>query len=92
RREGADPKAPLILDGDELSLSGLRFDQIEMPAAQYSATPDGLTVRDLPATAPFELTITTIINPSENTQLMGLSRTGGIYCTQCEAEGFRRIT
>jgi aminopeptidase N len=92
RREGADPKAPLILDGDELSLSGLLFDQIEMPAAQYSATPDGLTVRDLPATEPFELTITTIINPSENTQLMGLYRTGGIYCTQCEAEGFRRIT
>ena len=38
------------------------------------------------------MTITTIINPEANTQLMGLYRTGGIYCTQCEAEGFRRIT
>jgi aminopeptidase N len=92
RREGVDANAPLILDGDELSLSGLLFDQIEMPAAQYTATPENLTVRDLPASEPFELTITTIINPEANTQLMGLYRTGGIYSTQCEAEGFRRIT
>ncbi len=92
RREGVDPKAPLMLDGDELTLSGLLFDQLEMPADQYTATPESLTVRDLPASEPFELTITTIINPEANTKLMGLYRTGGIYCTQCEAEGFRRIT
>ena len=92
RREGVDPSAPLVLDGDELSLSGLLFDQNEMPASQYDATPDSLTIRDLPAEAPFELTITTYINPEANTQLMGLYRTNGIYCTQCEAEGFRRIT
>ncbi|SCW29753.1 aminopeptidase N [Rhizobium mongolense subsp. loessense] len=92
RREGADPKAPLVLDGDELSLSGLLFDQMEMPAEQYTATADSLVVYNLPAADPFELTISTIINPQANTQLMGLYRTGGIYCTQCEAEGFRRIT
>lgn len=92
RREGADAKAPLILDGDELALSGLLFDQMDMPASQYTATPESLTIRDLPESGPFELTITTIINPEANTQLMGLYRTGGIYCTQCEAEGFRRIT
>ncbi|MBB4273673.1 aminopeptidase N [Rhizobium mongolense] len=92
RREGADPKAPLVLDGDELSLSGLLFDQMEMPAEQYTATADSLAVYNLPAADPFELTISTIINPQANTQLMGLYRTGGIYCTQCEAEGFRRIT
>jgi aminopeptidase N len=92
RREGADPKASLVLDGDELNLAGLLLDQSDMPAAQYVATPESLTIRDLPETAPFELTITTIINPEANTQLMGLYRTGGIYCTQCEAEGFRRIT
>jgi aminopeptidase N len=92
RREGADTKAPLILDGDELALSGLLFDQSDMPASQFTATPESLTIRDLPETGPFELTITTIINPEANTQLMGLYRTGGIYCTQCEAEGFRRIT
>ncbi|MHC2298550.1 aminopeptidase N [Rhizobium mongolense] len=92
RREGADPKAPLVLDGDELSLSGLLFDQMEIPAEQYTATADSLAVYNLPAADPFELTISTIINPQANTQLMGLYRTGGIYCTQCEAEGFRRIT
>ncbi|WP_086996698.1 aminopeptidase N [Rhizobium sullae] len=92
RREGANPKAPLVLDGDELSLAGLLFDQVEMSAEQYTATAESLTVYDLPAAEPFELTITTIINPEANTQLMGLYRTGGIYCTQCEAEGFRRIT
>lgn len=92
RREGVDVSLPLILDGDELKLSGLLFDQKEMPAGQYDATPDSLTIRDLPAETPFELTITTHINPEANTQLMGLYRTNGVYCTQCEAEGFRRIT
>ncbi|AUW41570.1 aminopeptidase N [Rhizobium leguminosarum] len=92
RRPGADPTAPIVLDGDELTLSGLLFDQVELDPSRYDATPESLTVRDLPERAPFELTITTIINPEANTKLMGLYRTGGIYCTQCEAEGFRRIT
>ncbi|MFS8044753.1 aminopeptidase N [Rhizobium sp. BR 314] len=92
RRDGIDPKAPLVLDGDELVLSELLLDQGELPTEQYVATPESLTVRDLPESTPFELTITTVINPEANTQLMGLYRTGGIYCTQCEAEGFRRIT
>ncbi len=41
---------------------------------------------------PSRLTIETVIDPSANTQLMGLYRSSGTYCTQCEAEGFRRIT
>ncbi|NNG71164.1 aminopeptidase N [Rhizobium laguerreae] len=92
RRPGADPAAPIVLDGDELTLSGLLLDQVELDPSRYNATPESLTVRDLPERAPFELTITTIINPEANTELMGLYRTSGIYCTQCEAEGFRRIT
>ncbi|NNH59757.1 aminopeptidase N [Rhizobium laguerreae] len=92
RRPGADPAAPIVLDGDELTLSGLLLDQVELDPSRYDATPESLTVRDLPESAPFELTITTIINPEANTELMGLYRTSGIYCTQCEAEGFRRIT
>ena len=92
RREGVDPTVPLVLDGDELTLSGLLLDQNEVPASQYDVTSEQLTVRDLPAESPFEITITTYINPEANTQLMGLYRTNGIYCTQCEAEGFRRIT
>ncbi|SSC72262.1 unnamed protein product [Ciceribacter sp. T2.26MG-112.2] len=92
RREGADPNAPLVLDGDELKMTGLLFDQIELAPERYTETPDSLTIRDLPASVPFEITITTLINPEANTQLMGLYRSNGIYCTQCEAEGFRRIT
>ncbi|TDK37217.1 aminopeptidase N [Rhizobium deserti] len=92
RREGVDASVPLVLDGDELTLSGLLLDQREVPASQYDETGESLTVRDLPAETPFELTITTFINPEANTQLMGLYRTNGIYCTQCEAEGFRRIS
>ncbi|SMF49304.1 aminopeptidase N [Xaviernesmea oryzae] len=92
RREGADPSVPLVLDGDELTLSGLLLDQSEIPASQYDATPESLTIRDLPAETPFEITVTTFINPEANGQLMGLYRTSGVYCTQCEAEGFRRIT
>jgi aminopeptidase N len=92
RREGADTSAPLVLDGDELTLSGLLLDQIDIPAAQYDVTPDSLTIRDLPTDIPFEICVTNYINPETNTQLMGLYRTNGVYCTQCEAEGFRRIT
>ena len=92
RREAADPKAPLILDGDELSLYSLLLDQSELPADRYTVSPERLEIRDLPAETPFEITVTTFINPSANTQLMGLYRSNGIYCTQCEAEGFRRIT
>ncbi|CAN7177433.1 aminopeptidase N [Pararhizobium sp. LjRoot255] len=92
RREGVSAQAPLILDGDELKLTGLLFDQEEIPAANYDVTQDSLTIRNLPPTAPFEITVTTELNPEANTKLMGLYRTSNIYCTQCEAEGFRRIT
>ncbi|NTJ41738.1 aminopeptidase N [Agrobacterium larrymoorei] len=92
RRQGVDASAPLVLDGDELTLSSVLLDQIELPVAQYDATPDSLTIRDLPAETPFEICVTNYINPETNTQLMGLYRTNGVYCTQCEAEGFRRIT
>ena len=92
RREGVSLDLPLVLDGDELTLSELRLDQNELPADQFDVTPESLTIRGLPESAPFEVTIITVINPESNTQLMGLYRTNGVYCTQCEAEGFRRIT
>jgi aminopeptidase N len=92
RREGADAAAPLVLDGDDLTMTSLLFDQIEMEPARYTATPESLVIRDLPESTPFEITVVTMINPEANTQLMGLYRTNDIYATQCEAEGFRRIT
>ena len=92
RRSGVDANEPLVLDGDGLSLAGLLLDQSEVPAEQYTVTPESLLIRNLPQATPFEITVTTIINPEANTELMGLYRSNGIYCTQCEAEGFRRIT
>jgi aminopeptidase N len=87
---GATP-APLMLDGDGLSLRGLALDGAPLPSEQYVATPDRLTIAQ-PPQRPFRLTIDTVVDPSANTQLSGLYRSGRIYCTQCEAEGFRRIT
>jgi aminopeptidase N len=83
--------APLSLDGELLSLRSIMLDGEPLSAEQFVATADRLTIAQPPPRA-FELTIETVVNPSANTQLLGLYRSAGIYCTQCEAEGFRRIT
>ena len=83
--------APLHLDGDELSLAAIAIDGTPLPKDAYTATPDNLTIAQPPQGA-FRLEIETTIDPSANTKLMGLYRSNGTYCTQCEAEGFRRIT
>jgi aminopeptidase N len=87
----AGAPAPLVLDGDGLSLVSVKLDGAALSAEQFSATPDRLTIPQ-PPNGPFRLEIETRIDPSANTQLMGLYRSNGTYCTQCEAEGFRRIT
>lgn len=92
RREGTRIDMPLVLDGDELTLKALMINGDTVPDAQFSATAERLEIRKLPASGPFTMTVETIINPKSNGALMGLYRTTGTYCTQCEAEGFRRIT
>jgi len=87
---GATP-APLVLDGEELKLRSLALDGKPLPGEAFMATPDKLTIAQPPNQA-FTLEIETVIDPAANTQLMGLYRAGSTYCTQCEAEGFRRIT
>jgi aminopeptidase N len=87
---GAAP-APLMLNGDALDLRALKVDGAALPPEQFVATADRLTIAQ-PPHRPFRLEIETVVDPSANTQLMGLYRSGAIYCTQCEAEGFRRIT
>jgi len=91
RHEDTDPGAPLELDGDELELVGLTLDGMPSLEDAYSATPSKLVLNAPPA-EPFTLEIRTRIDPDSNTELMGLYRSSGTYCTQCEAEGFRRIT
>jgi aminopeptidase N len=83
--------APLILEGDGLSLVSLKLDGTVLPPDSYVAAPDSLTIPQ-PPNGPFKLEIETLVDPSANTQLSGLYRSSGTYCTQCEAEGFRRIT
>ena len=91
RNPAGRPGAALVLDGDELSLRSLSIDGVVASAGSYEASPQKLILPQPPA-APFTLTIDTEVNPSANTKLMGLYRSGGIYCTQCEADGFRRIS
>ncbi len=85
------PGAPLVLDGDGLNATTVLLDGGALDLGAIAIGPERLTVTEPPRKA-FELTIDTIVDPSANTQLMGLYRSGSAYCTQCEAEGFRRIT
>ena len=83
--------APVVLDGDELVLRAVAIDGAPLAADAYVATADGLTILQ-PPNRPFVLDIETELDPTANTKLMGLYRSGKAYTTQCEAEGFRRIT
>ncbi|SMF66458.1 aminopeptidase N [Allosphingosinicella indica] len=82
-----DHAAPLKLDGEALKLISLTVDGAE---ADYNHEADELTVPIAGDRAVVETLVE--IAPAANTQLMGLYESGGILCTQCEAEGFRRIT
>jgi len=82
---------PLKLDGDELVLKSLAIDGKPLDASAYTVTPQALTIPN-PPPHDCTLTIETEIVPSANTKLMGLYRSSKVYCTQCEADGFRRIT
>ena len=85
------PDGPLHLDGDDLTLVGLDLDGAPVPGADYAVDASGLTLHR-PPRRPFMLRVVTEVDPTANTKLMGLYRTDGVYCTQCEADGFRRIT
>jgi aminopeptidase N len=91
RNPKGDAAAPLALDGDGLSLKAVKLDGAPLDPTLYEASPDGLTLHQ-PPDRPFILEVETIVDPTANTQLSGLYRSGSAYCTQCEAEGFRRIT
>ena len=82
---------PLILDGDSLKLISVKIDGEELQKGQYHEETNRLTIIK-PPSLPFKLEIETEISPETNTKLMGLYLSSGTYCTQCEAEGFRRIT
>jgi aminopeptidase N len=92
RQAGVAAGTALILDGDGLEFVSLALDGAPVSPEAIEVTPDRLVLSKPPAKERFHLTIDTRVSPSTNTALMGLYRSNGVYCTQCEAEGFRRIT
>ncbi len=89
-RRNHDGNRPLILDGVDLRLISLRVNGEILDDDSYQVNDESLTLPDLPAA--FTLDIETEIKPQDNTSLEGLYKSSGTFCTQCEAEGFRKIT
>jgi aminopeptidase N len=81
----------LRLDGEHLELDAIAVDGRPLGKKDYKLTGDSLTLAKTPSD-PFTLDITTFINPDANKALQGIYRSNGVFCSQCEAEGFRRIT
>jgi aminopeptidase N len=81
---------PLVLDGEKICLVSLMLDGERLGEERYSLGDHKLTIMDVPNR--FCLEIKTSMQPHLNTQLSGLYQSSGNFCTQCEAEGFRRIT
>ncbi|MBV8030134.1 MAG: aminopeptidase N, partial [Betaproteobacteria bacterium] len=89
-RRGAGKGADLVLDGDELELQTVSLNGKTLDKSQFDLQPNSLTVRNVPDA--FALETVTRIVPQANTKLEGLYATKHGFVTQCEAQGFRRIT
>ncbi|AEC20089.1 aminopeptidase N [Pusillimonas sp. T7-7] len=81
---------PLVLNGQNLQLESLFLNDRQLTPEQYQLQDDTLVIH--PDTSTFALRITSLCHPQQNSSLMGLYVSGGKLFTQCEAEGFRRIT
>ncbi|MEQ1652115.1 MAG: aminopeptidase N [Hyphomicrobium sp.] len=83
--------AALRLDGEFLELVQLSIDGTELPLSAYDMDESGITIH-APPQKPFKIGVTTFVSPQANTALQGIYLSRGVYCSQCEAQGFRRIT
>ena len=81
---------PLVLDGQQLELLSVALDDQPLGAADYQVDDSHLTLH--PKAERFTLDTSVKIHPESNTALEGLYKSSGMFCTQCEAEGFRKIT
>ena len=86
----ADRKAPLVLDGEELALESVALDGRLLRESEYKLTAEHLTIPEVPGE--FVLATVCRIKPRENTKLSGFYASKDGFVTQCEAQGFRRIT
>ncbi len=90
RRNKNGQGGALRLDGENLILKVIKLNDQELSPTGYQLTEEHLEIDSVPDV--FSLEIVTEINPDENMELSGLYRSNGNFCTQCEAEGFQRIT
>ena len=91
RNPESDSASNLQLDGSvNLNTKMVSIDGRELNSNEYQIDEDLLSILDVPEA--FELTTCVEIKPQENTALEGLYKSGDMFCTQCEAEGFRNIT
>ncbi len=88
--DSLNQSAALVLNGEELSLLELRLQDKELSSAEYELNDKSLSLPNVPDL--FELESVASIKPQENTSLEGLYKSSNKFCTQCEAEGFRKIT
>ena len=88
--QASDPAAPLVLNGEDLELISIVVDAAQLGQSEYSLSGNELVVAAVPDV--FTLETLVRIKPQDNTKLMGLYASKDGYFTQCEAEGFRRIT
>ena len=89
--ESQKNSAPLFLHGGiELDLQQLKIDDQIVAEKDYQRTVEGLVINQLPDSCVIEIEV--LIRPHINTTMMGLYKSRTMYCTQCEAEGFRNIT
>ena len=86
----ATEETPLVLDGVDLTLRRVAIDGHNLEEHEYSIDEESLTIAEVPSN--FELECVTLIKPQDNKSLEGLYRSNAMFCTQCEAEGFRKIT
>ena len=89
RIEGSS--SPLVLDGQDVSLVSIQLNGKALKEEDYHLNARHLTIRS-PPSGKYDLEIVTEICPQKNTSLEGLYKSSGNFCTQCEAEGFRKIT
>ncbi len=82
--------APLVLNGVNLELKRIALDGVNLGQDRFEIDGENLTVHEVPRQ--FELECVTLIRPDQNSSLEGLYKSNKMFCTQCEAEGFRKIT
>ena len=90
RRNPLGQGGDCVLDGEKLTLKSIKMDGRELQGNEYLRTDKALLISKVPEQ--FDLEIEVLIHPDKNTALEGLYHSGRLLCTQCEAEGFRRIT